>query len=52
MWRELLPALGAQVRYLRPSTVTGPVQLPEGDFFFDPSAGGELAPTMAAACAS
>ncbi|WP_279788833.1 3-phosphoshikimate 1-carboxyvinyltransferase [Rothia sp. RSM407] len=52
MWRELLPALGAQVRYSEGRlTVTGPVQLPEGDFFFDLSAGGELAPTMAAACA-
>ena len=52
MWRELLPALGAQVRYTedRP-TVIGPAQLPEGDFSFDLSAGGELAPTMAAACA-
>lgn len=52
MWRELLPALGAQVRYAEGRlTVTGPVQLPEGDFSFDLSAGGELAPTMAAACA-
>ena len=52
MWRELLPALGAQVRYAEGHlTVTGPVQLPEGDFSFDLSAGGELAPTMAAACA-
>lgn len=52
MWRELLPALGAQVRYTEDRlTVTGPVQLPEGDFSFDLSAGGELAPTMAAACA-
>lgn len=52
MWRELLPALGAQVRYSEGRlTVTGPVQLPEGDFSFDLSAGGELAPTMAAACA-
>ncbi len=31
--------------------MTGPAQLPEGDFSFDLSAGGELAPTMAAACA-
>ena len=52
MWRELLPALGAQVRYAEGRlTVTGPTQLPEGDFSFDLSAGGELAPTMAAACA-
>ena len=52
MWRELLPALGAQVRCSEGRlTVTGPVQLPEGDFSFDLSAGGELAPTMAAACA-
>ena len=52
MWRELLPALGAQVRYAESRlTVTGPAQLPEGDFSFDLSAGGELAPTMAAACA-
>lgn len=52
MWRELLPALGAQVRYTEGRlTVTGPAQLPEGDFSFDLSAGGELAPTMAAACA-
>ena len=52
MWRELLPTLGAQVRYSEGRlTVTGPVQLPEGDFSFDLSAGGELAPTMAAACA-
>lgn len=52
MWRELLPALGAQVRYAEGRlTVTGPEQLPEGDFSFDLSAGGELAPTMAAACA-
>lgn len=52
MWRELLPALGAQVRYAEGRlTVIGPAQLPEGDFSFDLSAGGELAPTMAAACA-
>ncbi|WP_314910068.1 3-phosphoshikimate 1-carboxyvinyltransferase [Rothia mucilaginosa] len=52
MWRELLPALGAQVCYAEGRlTVTGPAQLPEGDFSFDLSAGGELAPTMAAACA-
>ncbi|WP_049354306.1 3-phosphoshikimate 1-carboxyvinyltransferase [Rothia mucilaginosa] len=52
MWRELLPALGAQVRYAEGRlTVTGPAQLPEGGFSFDLSAGGELAPTMAAACA-
>lgn len=52
MWRELLPALGAQVRYAEGRlTVTGPAQLPEGDFSFNLSAGGELAPTMAAACA-
>ena len=52
MWRELLPALGAQVRYAEGRlTVTGPTQLPEGDFSFDLSAGGELAPTMAATCA-
>lgn len=52
MWRELLPALGAQVRYVEGRlTVTGSAQLPEGDFSFDLSAGGELAPTMAAACA-
>ena len=52
MWRELLPALGAQVRYAEGRlTVTGPAQLLEGDFSFDLSAGGELAPTMAAACA-
>ncbi len=52
MWRELLPTLGAQVRYAEGRlTVTGPAQLPEGDFSFDLSAGGELAPTMAAACA-
>lgn len=52
MWRELLPALGAQVRYAESRlTVTGPTQLPEGDFSFDLSAGGELAPTMAAVCA-
>ena len=52
MWRELLPALGAQVRYAEGRlTVTGPALLPEGDFSFDLSAGGELAPTMAAACA-
>ncbi|WP_315432871.1 3-phosphoshikimate 1-carboxyvinyltransferase [uncultured Rothia sp.] len=52
MWRELLPALGARVHYADGRlTVTGPAQLPEGDFSFDLSAGGELAPTMAAACA-
>ncbi|WP_294628013.1 3-phosphoshikimate 1-carboxyvinyltransferase [uncultured Rothia sp.] len=52
MWRELLPALGAQVSYAEGRlTVTGPRELPEGDFSFDLSAGGELAPTMAAACA-
>lgn len=52
MWRELLPVLGAQVRYAEGRlTVTGPAQLPEDDFSFDLSAGGELAPTMAAACA-
>lgn len=52
MWREFLPALGARVSYAEGRlTVTGPVQLPEGDFSFDLSAGGELAPTMAAACA-
>ncbi len=52
MWRELLPALGARVSYAEGRlTVTGPNQLPEGDFSFDLSAGGELAPTMAAACA-
>ena len=52
MWRELLPALGARVSYAEGQlTVTGPAQLPEGDFSFDLSAGGELAPTMAAACA-
>lgn len=52
MWRELLPALGARVSYAEGClTVTGPEQLPEGDFSFDLSAGGELAPTMAAACA-
>ena len=52
MWREFLPALGAQVRYAEGRlTVIGPAQLPEGDFSFDLSAGGELAPTMAAACA-
>lgn len=52
MWRELLPALGARVSYAEGRlTVTGPEQLPEGDFSFDLSAGGELAPTMAAACA-
>lgn len=52
MWRELLPALGAQVSYAEGRlTVTGPAQLPEGDFSFDLSTGGELAPTMAAACA-
>ena len=52
MWRELLPALGARVNYAEGRlTVTGPEQLPEGDFSFDLSAGGELAPTMAAACA-
>ena len=52
MWREFLPALGAQVRYAEGRlTVTGPAQLPDGDFSFDLSAGGELAPTMAAACA-
>lgn len=52
MWRELLPALGARVHYAEGHlTVTGPAQLPEGDFSFDLSAGGELAPTMAAACA-
>lgn len=52
MWRELLPALGARVSYAEGClTVTGPAQLPEGDFSFDLSAGGELAPTMAAACA-
>ena len=52
MWRELLPALGARVHYAEGClTVTGPAQLPEGDFSFDLSAGGELAPTMAAACA-
>lgn len=52
MWRELLPALGARVSYAEGHlTVTGPAQLPEGDFSFDLSAGGELAPTMAAACA-
>lgn len=51
MWRELLPALGARVSYAEGQlTVTGPAQLPEGDFSFDLSAGGELAPTMAAAC--
>lgn len=52
MWRELLPALGARVSYAEGRlTVTGPRELPEGDFSFDLSAGGELAPTMAAACA-
>lgn len=52
MWRELLPALSARVHYAEGClTVTGPAQLPEGDFSFDLSAGGELAPTMAAACA-
>ena len=52
MWRELLPALGARVSYAEGRlTVTGPAQLPEGDFSFNLSAGGELAPTMAAACA-
>ena len=52
MGRGLLPALGARVHYAEGQlTVTGPVQLPEGDFSFDLSAGGELAPTMAAACA-
>ncbi len=52
MWRELLPTLGARVSYAEGRlTVTGPAQLPEGDFSFDLSAGGELAPTMAAACA-
>ena len=52
MWRELLPALGARVNYAEGQlTVTGPAQLPEGNFSFDLSAGGELAPTMAAACA-
>lgn len=52
MWRELLPALGARVHYAEGHlTVTGPEQLPVGDFSFDLSAGGELAPTMAAACA-
>lgn len=52
MWRELLPALGARVSYAEGQlTVTGPAQLPVGDFSFDLSAGGELAPTMAAACA-
>lgn len=52
MWRELLPALGARVHYAEGQlTVTGPAQLLEGDFSFDLSAGGELAPTMAAACA-
>lgn len=52
MWRELLPALGARVSYAEGRlTVTGPAQLPVGDFSFDLSAGGELAPTMAAACA-
>lgn len=52
MWRELLPALGARVSYAEGHlTVTGPAQLPEDDFSFDLSAGGELAPTMAAACA-
>lgn len=52
MWRELLPALGARVSYAEGRlTVTGPAQLPEGDFSFDLSAGGELAPTMAATCA-
>mgnify|MGYP000013175101 CR=1 FL=1 len=52
MWRELLPELGARVSYAEGQlTVTGPAQLPEGDFSFDLSAGGELAPTMAAACA-
>lgn len=52
MWRELLPALGARVNYAEGRlTVTGPAQLPEGNFSFDLSAGGELAPTMAAACA-
>ena len=52
MWRELLPALGARMNYAEGRlTVTGPEQLPEGNFSFDLSAGGELAPTMAAACA-
>ena len=52
MWRELLPALGARVHYAEGClTVTGPAQLPVDDFSFDLSAGGELAPTMAAACA-
>ena len=52
MWRELLPALGARVSYAEGRlTVTGPRELPEGDFSFDLSAGGELAPTLAAACA-
>lgn len=52
MWRELLPTLGARVEYHDGAlTVTGPHSLPEGPLSYDLSAGGELAPTMAALCA-
>ena len=52
MWRELLPTLGARVEYHNGAlTVTGPHSLPEGPLSYDLSAGGELAPTMAALCA-
>ena len=52
MWRELLPTLGARVEYRDGAlTVTGPRSLPEGPLSYDLSAGGELAPTMAALCA-
>ena len=51
MWRELLPTLGARVEYRDGAlTVTGPRSLPEGQLSYDLSAGGELAPTMAALC--
>ena len=52
MWRELLPTLGARVEYRDGAlTVTGPRSLPEGPLSYDLSAGGELAPTMAALAA-
>lgn len=52
MWRELLPTLDARVEYRDGAlTVTGPRSLPEEPLSYDLSAGGELAPTMAALCA-
>ena len=52
MWRDLLPTLGAEVEYRDGQlTVTGSGHLPHGALRYDLSAGGELAPTMAALCA-